>query len=238
VALLAFNMATLLIGSARADEITLAAGAGFHRPIRDIAAAFEAASSHRLLQVYGHLGQVFAQIRESGRISIVCGDRTTLQSAQGMTFARMVHLGYGRLVIVHRKGLVLTDAKGIAKAEFGRIGIPDQTQSVYGRAGRQFLDRSGLAGQVDAKLVPVATVPQLTSYLASGELDAGFITATDAIGAGSRVGGFVEVDADLYTPVEIVCAVTATADRPQLAAAFIDFLATDPVRSILARYGL
>ncbi|MGB3271639.1 MAG: hypothetical protein WBA66_01915 [Xanthobacteraceae bacterium] len=41
----------------------------------------------------------------------------------------------------------------------------------------------------------------------SGEVDAGFVNATDAIGTGNNIGGFVEVDAALYAPVEVVCGV-------------------------------
>lgn len=223
---------------ARADEATVAAGAGFRRPIAEVAAAFEKESGHKILQVYGHMGQVIAQARESGRVALVCGDRAVLSEAKGVAFDRMVTLGIGKLVVAYRQGLTLARPEDLVRDEFKRIGIPDQANAIYGKAGRQFLDRAHLATKVDPKLVAVATVPQVTSYVASGELDAGFVNATDAIGIAGSIGGFVEVNPQFYDPVEVVCGIVAAAKNSPAATSFAQFLSTEPARAILARYGL
>jgi molybdate transport system substrate-binding protein len=237
-ALTGMVLAALPVGSAAADEFTLAAGAGFRRPIGEVAAAYQAASGHEVLQIYGHLGQVFAQARESGQVSLVCGDRTALDAAPGLSFTHTARLGLGRLVIAYRKGLTLKEPGDIAKADIERIGIPDQAQAIYGKAGRQFLDRTGLAANVDAKLVAVATVPQVTSYVACGEIDAGFVNATEAIGAAANIGGHVEVGAAFYDAVEVVCAIPSSAKNPVAAQGFAGFLEADAARAILQRHGL
>lgn len=220
----------------QADEATLAAGAGFRRPLAELAAAYEARSGHKILQVYGHLGQVIAQARESDRIGIVCGDRAVIQNARGVSFQRMARLGQGKLVVAFRRGLTLSAAAEVARSDIRRIGIPDQANAIYGKAGRQFLDRAQLAASVDPRLIAVATVPQVTSYIASGELDAGFVNATDAIGAGSTIGGFVEVDAALYDPVEVSCGIRAGGSAA--ADGFAAFLEASEARVITTRYGL
>ncbi|HMN72021.1 MAG TPA: molybdate ABC transporter substrate-binding protein [Rhodoblastus sp.] len=223
---------------ARADEATLAAGAGFRKPLAELAAAYEAASGDRILQVYGHVGQVLAQARESRDITIVCGDKATLRHAEGLEFQRMAKLGLGKLVVAFRKGVSLAKAEDVAGDSIKRIGIPDQAKAIYGKAGRQFIERARLGAAVDPKLVAVATVPQVTSYVASGEVDAGFVNATDAFGAGNTIGGYVEVDASLYDPVEVSCGVRA-AKKPSAATdGFAAFLETGPARAILSRYGL
>jgi molybdate transport system substrate-binding protein len=237
-AMAGITVASLSIASAPADELTLAAGAGFRRPIGEMAAAYESGGGHKVLQIYGHLGQVFAQARESGRISLVCGDRVALDAAPGLSFARMARLGLGRLVIAYRKGLALSGPDDVAKAEIKRIGIPDQTQAIYGKAGRQFLERTGLAAKVEARLVAVATVPQVTSYIASGEIDAGFVNLTEAIGAAANIGGYVEVRPELYDPVEVVCAIPFSARDAAAARDFAAFIETDRARAILQRHGL
>ncbi|NEW87105.1 molybdate ABC transporter substrate-binding protein [Rhodopseudomonas sp. WA056] len=221
---------------AAADETTLAAGAGYRRPIAELAAAYEKQSGDKLLQVYGHMGQVLAQARESTQIALVCGDKAVLGKAGDLGFAQIAPLGLGRLVIAYRKGLALAKPEDVSAPEFKRIGIPDQASAVYGKAGRQFLERSGLAATIDARLVPVATVPQVTSYVASGEVDAGFINATEAIGAAGNIGGYVAVDSKLYDPAEIVCGVRAPAAKA--AESFVQFLGTEQARAILQRYGL
>jgi molybdate transport system substrate-binding protein len=225
-------------GVALADDATLAAGAGFRRPLSELASAYEKAKGHKISQVYGHMGQVIAQTKESGKIAVVCGDRAVLDAAKGVSFSDFARLGLGKLVVVYRKGLTLAKPEDIVRADIKRIGIPDQTNAIYGKAGRQFLERANLAAQVDPKLMAVATVPQVTSYVISGEVDAGFVNATDAIGAAGNVGGFLEVDPKLYDPVEVACGIVASGAKGPAVAGFIAFLATDEARAILARYGL
>lgn len=224
-------------GPAWAEETTLAAGAGFRRPLTELADGYAARSGHTVLQIYGHVGQVVAQARESDEIALLCGDKAVIQNAEGLTFDRWIALGNGKLVVAFRQGVTLETAEDVARSDLKRIGIPDQANAIYGKAGRQFLDHSGLAQTVGDRLVPVATVPQVTSYVVSGEVDAGFVNATDAIGAGNAIGGFVEVSSDLYDPVEVACAVRAGVDNGALTD-FADYLATPEARAILDRYGL
>lgn len=221
-----------------AEEMTLAAGAGFRRPIAEAATAYEQQSGNKILQVYGHMGQVIAQARESGQIAMVCGDVAVLQEAKAISFDRMARLGPGKLVVAYRKGLEFTKPEDLSKPDVKRVGIPDQTNAIYGKAGRQFLERSKLAAAIDPKLVAVATVPQVTSYVASGEVDAGFVNATDAIGAAANIGGFVEVNASLYDPVDVACGILTSAKGSKAAEGFAQFLTTEPARAILQRYGL
>jgi molybdate transport system substrate-binding protein len=234
----AIVVTTTAVPRAHAEETTLAAGAGFRKLIVELATAYKAQSGHDILQVYGHVGQVIVQARESTKITLVCGDRAILESAKEVRFEGMVHLGMGKLVVAFRKGLVLGQPNDLIRDDIKRIGIPDQANAIYGKAGRQFLERAKLATAIDPKLIPVATVPQVTSYVVSGEVDAGLINATDAIGARTNIGGFVEVDAALYDPVEVVCGVRTGGKPSPATAGFVDFLATDQARKIIARYGL
>lgn len=181
---------------------------------------------------------MIAQARESGTISILCGDKAVLQNAKDIAFGQMVRLGLGKLVVAYRKGVTLDKPEDLVGDAFARIGIPDQQNAIYGKAGRQFLERAKLAQKIDPKLIAVATVPQVTSYVSSGEVDAGFVNATDAIGAADNIGGFVEVSAELYDPVEVSCGVLATATSSPATAGFIGFLETEQARAILQRHGL
>lgn len=207
--LFALVLAGIPFAAAQAAEFTLAAGAGYRRPVTELAGAYEKASGNKVTQVYGHLGQVVAQAREGEMVSVVCADRAVIEAAKGLSFAR-----------------------------FARIAIPDQVNAVYGKAGRQYLDRAGLAATIDPRLLAVSTVPQVTSYLVSGEVDAGFINATDALGAAASIGGFVEVEPRYYDPIEISCGILARAAQAPAVAGFAAFLDTDEARAIVKRHGL
>jgi len=224
--------------AAQAAEFTLAAGAGYRRPVAELAGAYEKASGNKVTQIYGHLGQVVAQAREGETVSVVCADRAVIEAAKGLSFASFARLGAGRLVVAYRKGIELKTAADIASPAFARIAIPDQVNAVYGKAGRQYLDRAGLATTIDPRLLAVSTVPQVTSYLVSGEVDAGFINATDALGAAASIGGFVEVEPRYYDPIEISCGILARAAQAPAVAGFAAFLDTEEARAIVRRHGL
>ena len=195
--------------SAAADEMTLAAGAGYPPPDRAKSRRpTRAASGDKVLQIYGHIGQVFAQARESGRDRWCAATGRRWRRRQACQFAPH---GPAR---PRQAGDRLSQGTGAERSRrtsprpnSSASAFPIRRSAIYGKAGRQFLERSGLAAAVDARLVAVATVPQVTSYVASGEVDAGFVNATDAIGAAANIGGYVEVGAELYDPVEIVCAI-------------------------------
>lgn len=220
-------------GAAFADGLTVAAGAGYRRPMAQAFAAFEAQGGEQVGQIYGNMGQVIGQARESGQIAMICGDRRVLAKAEGLAFDRFVPLGAGKLVVAFRKGATLAAPEAITGAEVTRIGIPDAKAAVYGKAGRQYLKESGLADQVAGKLVEVQTVPQVTAYLTSGEVDAGFLNITDAIGAGDAIGGYVPVDPKFYDPIEIACGVLSPA-----ADDFAAFLESPAGRAIMEANGL
>ncbi|MFV0244457.1 MAG: molybdate ABC transporter substrate-binding protein [Qingshengfaniella sp.] len=217
-----------------AQDLTLAAGAGYRKPVAEAVAAFEAQGGAGIGQVFGNMGQVIAQARESGVIGMVCGDRAKLDAAQGLAFTRFVPFGKGALVVGYRKGLTLTDPAEIADDTVARVAMPDEKAAIYGIAGRQYLTRAALAEAIDPKLMIVATVPQVTAYLVQGEVDAGLLNATDALGAGDRIGGFLPVDPALYDPIRIDCGIL----DETTASAFAAFLGSDTVKAITAKYGM
>jgi len=231
---LAISAVLILSTSASfAEDLVIGAGAGYRRPMAEAVAAYEAQSGKSVGEVYGNMGQVLGQARESGKMAMVCGDKAVLAKAEGLAFERFLPMGTGKLVVAFRKGVSLADPAKLAGDNITKVGIPDEKSAIYGKAGRQYLDHAGLAAKVDPKLVAVATVPQVTAYLTTGDVDAGFINITDAIGAKDDLGGWVEVDPSLYQPIDITCGVLDAS-----AEGFAAFLATPPAQEILHHYGL
>ena len=220
------------------DALMLAAGAGYKRPVSELAAAFERSSGVKVEPFFGNMGQVLAQAGQSEQVAVVFGDRAFLERAGSLAFQRYLPAGRGRLVLAWAKGKVLARPEELAKPEFARIALPDAQHAVYGKAGSEFLERSGLADKLRARLLTVATVPQVSAYLVSGEVDAGFINLTEALAVRDRLGGYLEIDPQLYGEIEIVGGVVRGREALPGVAALTAFLESPEAKAILTRHGL
>lgn len=237
--LLALMMLALLATNAapaRAESLTVAAGAGYKKLVTDLAASFEAASGRKVELIFGNMGQVTTQAKTSGKIQMIIGEQAFLKQAQ-VSMASFHELGRGVLVVAWPKGRAVKDLAALADPEVGRIAMPDATKAIYGKAGGEALAKAGLAGKVKDKLLVVATVPQVTTYVLTGEVDAGLTNLTDVMGLGGQIGGYFKVDPALYTPISIGAAVISGAAHPDLAA-FSAFLASPKGQELARKHGL
>lgn len=220
------------------QTLMVAAGAGYKRPVQELAAAFERHAGIRVEAFYGNMGQVLAQAGQSDRVALVFGDRAFLKNAKRLGFSRYLPVGRGRLVLAWPHGKRLNDPAELTGPDFARIALPDPRHAVYGKAASQFLERSALAPKLRERLLTVATVPQVAAYLIRGEVDAGFINLTEALAVAGRLGGYQEIDPTQYDPIQIVAGVIDGREALPGVAALAAFLETPEARSALARHGL
>lgn len=228
-----------LAGPALAAEkkLTVAIGAGYKLVLEDLAVAFEQDTGVTVERIYGNMGHVLSQARESGLVDVVGGDKAFLD-ATDIAFTSEASLGLGRLVLAVAKGKPVTRLEEIAAPEITRVALADPKKAIYGKAATQYLQRAGLAETVKAKVLEVGTVPQVVSYLLTGEVDAGFINLTEAQPIQDKVERILPVDPALHDPILLVAKVLASAPSPEEAGRFAAFLATDKGKAILKKHGL
>lgn len=223
--------------SLQAGTLSVAAAKGYKKPMMTLFKRFEAAQGITITPVFGNMRQVIAQTRLSGKVSIVVGDRDFLERSE-LNVASFAPLGNGRLVLAYPKGRPLTSIGAIADEKVTKIALPDPKKAIYGKAAMQYLQHTGLTERVEKRLLVVGTVPQVSSYLIAGEIDAGFINLTDALAVRDKIGGYFEADPAAYTPIHIVCAVVAGHENDPETKAFIAFLKTPEAAAILKAAGL
>jgi len=236
ILLLVLTAATAQAGLA--GSIGIGAGAGYKRVFTELNAAFTKQSGITFEETYGHLGQVTTQAREGGRIDILFGDLDFLQNVPGLSIERSIDLGKGRLVVAWATGVAMKKPADLLAPAIDRIALPDAKNAIYGKAGMEFLTRSGMLETLRPRLIEVSTVPQVTAYLISGEVKAGLLNVTDAQGVRDKIGGFAEVEQELYTPIRIVGVLLPGASSKPEVARYAAFLASPEARSILEKYGL
>ena len=95
----------------------------------------------------------------------------------------------------------------------------------------------GWTERLQGRLITAATVPQVSSYLVSGEVDVGFINLTDAIDLDKRIGGYRTLDGG-YTPIRIVAGTVSGHESDPRARAFLDYLRSPPAAGVFRDFGM
>lgn len=227
-----------ITGHSQATTLTIAAGAGYKRPVSELSQEFQRTSGIKVETLYGNMGQVLSQATQTEKITIIFGDRSFLEAAKQVEFARFIPAGRGRLVIAWAKGKTLHSVEDLERPEFSRIALPDMRHAVYGKAASEFISSSGLAAKLPTTLLTVATVPQVSAYLISGETDAGFINLTEALGIQDKIGGYLEIDAKGYSPIQIVGGIIQGRENTPGVHELEAFLKTEAAQQILNKHGL
>ena len=219
-----------------ADTLLLAAGAGYRKPVLELMQNFSQASGIKAEASFGNMKQIETQAQQNPDIAFLIGDRVFLEPMQ--MFERYLPLGQGRLVLVAARGQSMVSLNELREPRFKRIALPDRTKAVYGKAAATCLQRLGLEQPLAGKLLEVATVPQVSTYVATGEVDAGFVNLTEALALGDRVGTRVDAPVSCYDPIEISIGVLKGRGESAGARAFVDYLRSPAARSVLERHGL
>jgi molybdate transport system substrate-binding protein len=178
------------------------------------------------------------QIKAGSGVNVVMSDKGTLdETSQGVEFDRFESLGSTLLVLAWRKGLELKSPEDLGKPEVKSVCHPDSKSAIYGRAASRFLESSGIGGKIADKLSIVSSVPQVFAYLASGEMDAGFVNRVMVLNGGDKVGGWIEI-ADGYPSLNMVAAVVKGYGNDPQVQDFLKFLQSDPGKAILKKNGI
>ena len=226
---------TFLALPALAGTLLVASGAGYKTVVEALADAYSSQSGTTVERIYGNMGQIIGQAKTSGKVDLLIGEEGFLRSSP-LPLAESASLGKGRLVLAWPKGK--DEPADLKSSAVARIALPDPERAIYGKAAFEYLDNSGLHAPLKDKLVVVGTVPQVFAYLATGEVDAGFMNLTQAVAAADKIGGFREMDEKLYKPIAIACIRLETAPSADAARKFAEFLGTDAARAIISAHGL
>lgn len=226
------------VSSAWGQGVSVTTGAGYKQMVEELGKAYRE-SGAELEEMYGGpIGQILVQIKQGSGANVVISDKGTLDAAsQGVEFGRFEALGDTVLVLAWRKGVALSIPGDLEKEEIARVAMPNPKAAIYGRAASKFLESSGIAARIGAKLSVVSSVPQVFSYLVSGEMDAGFVNRVMVLNGGDKLGGWLEI-AEGYPPLKMVAAVVQGHEKDPKILDFLAFLTGEKGRGILKRHGI
>ncbi len=227
---------------ATAAELTVSAAASLSNAFREIAIAWESQNpGEKVLLNFAASGTLLQQIDKGAPVDVFAtADRETMNRAQEKklidassrrTFARNELVAVVPAASKHPVQ-ALNDLRNEA---IQRIAVGNPRSVPAGRYTEKALSGDGTWDALKAKRINAESVRQVLDYVARGEVDAGFVYATDAAIAGDKVRVVFKVS--LEEPVMYPVAPIATAANPDGARSFIEFLTGAQGQEILARFG-
>ena len=229
-------------GAARAADLTVSAAASLTNAFRELGPAFEAQHAGTTVVFnFAASDALLAQIAKGAPVDVFASaDQETMDRADRQRLlvagSRRDFVGNALVMVTPADGsLGIAALADLRRPAVKRVAIGNPASVPAGRYAQAALEAARLWAAVETKVVTAQSVRQALDYVARGEVEAGFVYATDAAIMKSKV----KVVAAVPTAVPITYPIAAIAGAPNPAAArsFLDFLATPAARVVLARHG-
>lgn len=236
------SLMILLLGfatGAQSAELTVSAAASLTNAFGELKTLFE--KSHPGLVVntnFAASNPLLKQIEEGAPVDVFASaDQNTMDKAAGAKVvdpATRKNFASNDLVLIVPKGSSKpASLEDLRKMKYIAIGNPESVPA--GRYARDALINAKLWETLEPACIMGASVRQVLDYVARGEVDAGFVYATDARQQADKVDVALVVDG--HDPVTYPIAVAITGNNPKTGGEFLDFVLSPEGQAILAKYG-
>ena len=236
-------IALLLSWQASAADLTISAATSLTQAFKELAPLFEAQyPDTKVLLNFGASGALLQQIAKGAPVDVFASaDQASMDEAQAQLLvqpAQRRNFVSNALVVIVPAGSSKAPKtlQDLATPAFARVAIGLPASVPAGRYAKALLDKAGLWASVEPKMIGAQNVRQALDYVARGEVDAGFVYATDAAAMPGKVTVAVTVPT-AEVPVRYPVAPVATGPNRDAAHRFIAFLFTPSAQVVLAKHG-
>ncbi|UXH78642.1 molybdate ABC transporter substrate-binding protein [Roseateles amylovorans] len=235
-------VAALSFGAAQAADLTVSAAASLTNAFRDLAPAFEAAHPGTRVQFnFAASDALLAQIAKGAPVDVFASaDQETMDRARQQKLlvdgTRLNFVSNALVVITPAEGgLSLKSLTELQQAAVKRVAIGKPDGVPAGRYAKGALEAARLWTAIEPKAVYAQNVRQALDYVSRGEVEAGFVYATDALVFKDKARILFQVPTE--TPISYPIAAVAGGPNAAGAKQFIDFVRSPAGQAVLAKYG-
>jgi molybdate transport system substrate-binding protein len=233
----------LAFAPALADDVPVAVAANFAAPMKEIAAAFERKTGHKVLLSSGSTGKLSEQIRNGAPflVFLSADDRAPARlegdglAVPGTRFTYAT----GRLALwSSRPGFVDGRGEVLRLGAFRHVAVANPKLAPYGVAAIEAMTKLGVLAGVESRIVLGESVGQTLQFVASGNAELGFVALSQVTKDGRLVEGSMWlVPADLHSPIRQDAVLLATGRGRPAAEALLGFLRGDEALAIIGSFG-
>jgi len=238
-ALLVSQLAAL---PSQAADLMVAAAASLTNAFTEIGKAYEKATpGTRVLFNFAASGQLLQQISRGAPVDVFASaDLETMERAEKQRLierSSRVNFAANKLLLVAPgdSKLEISKLQDLTSPQVQRIALGTPETVPAGRYAKGALEKAGLWQELTPKFIFTQNVRQSLDYVFRGEVDAGFVYATDAATSPVKVRTALEVALD--SPVVYPIAAVKGFGNENRALEFIAFVRSEAGQAILAKYG-
>ncbi len=228
--------------SACAADLTVSAAASLTNAFNEIGKAFEAKNPGSKVQFnFAASGALLQQIVKGAPVDVFASaDEETMNDAQtqdAVDAATRIDFVRNSLVVIvpGDAKFVPTSVSDLARDSITRVAIGQPASVPVGRYAKAVLEQANLWSTVEPKMIGASSVRQALDYVARGEVDSGFVYATDAAVMPDKVR--VAFSVPTLQPILYPIAVLKNAGDKALALRFVRYVMEPDAQAVLARYG-
>jgi molybdate transport system substrate-binding protein len=229
---------------AAAAELTLSVAVSMKEAVEEIGRAFARAHPGVTLRYnFGSSGELQKQIEAGAPVDVFISAaarqmdeleaRRLIVAATRRPFARNVLVA----VAPAASTLDLSRPGALLEPRVTRIAVGNPKTVPVGQYAEESLRTFGVWERVRDKLVFAENVRQVLDYVTRGEVEVGFVYATDVTARGGRVREVFRPAEETYRPVIYPAAVVAASRHTELAGAFVQALVSGEGQAVLRRHG-
>jgi len=224
------------------QELTVSAAASLTNAFPEIGKKFESANpGTKILFNFAASGPLLQQIEQGAPVDVFASaDQKTMDQAKEkkliLNDSRKDFVSNGLVLIVPPASKIsIRSVQDLNTKDVTRVALGKPETVPVGRYTREALTNEGLWESLSPKFIPGNSVRQVLDYVTRGEVDAGFVFATDAAIAKDKVR--IVATLEKHKPIVYPVAVVAATRNKELSRRFIDFVLSKEGQEILSRFG-
>lgn len=232
----------ILSNLAAAGNVTVSAAASLTNAFKDLAQSFEGQHpGTKVLLNVGASGALLQQIAKGAPVDVFASaDQETMDQAfkQGLIVANSRH-NFVRnalvLIVPFDSKLAIKSLRDLSQSRIDKVAIGKPASVPVGRYTQAALETANLWSVIRAKAINTQNVRQSLDYVARGEVEAGFVYATDAAVMPDKVK--VAFTVPLNSAISYPIAASTSSSNAKEAKSFIEYVLSPAGQTILGKYG-
>jgi molybdate transport system substrate-binding protein len=230
------------VRGAHAESATVAVAANFVRPVEALQRAFEQGREHRLTIVSGSTGQLYAQITNAAPFDVLLSADTEhpdrliaaglADGTQRFTYA------IGKLALFTRdvEKFEPLAMGALSRTDYRWLAIANPELAPYGLAAQQALEKLGLWGSLQERIVRGQSIAQTFAMAETRNADLALVAMSQVIEY-RDTAAHVEVPAGLYEPIRQDAVLLKRAAGNAAAREFLMFLRSPEAQRMIEQLG-